>query len=446
MHFDGNSVMANKRRRSIMPAVLTILAIGILANHLLAQTDFQNVQKGYVSEIYAEAFAFKSDSSGKGRLDVYIQVPYSEIKFVKEGEQYTGRIELSASAVTLDKQEIWQISRIVELHLKDIAQTASQRLSSITQFSADLNPGKYELNLQLKDSETKNITVINKTITIKDFSIDSLAVSDLMLVNRLDFDENQKNIVPNLTGVIAKEANDFYFFFEVYCKSQLDSIQLLCTFTNQQKHIITRRTKSEILTGNRTQIIWRIDTPSLVIDQYVFLIEAAGYSKTYPGVIVHASSSRPCLVKLKDLPSTITDFEKATDQLQYFAQKSDITFIREAVSQEEKQKRFLEFWAKHDPDPKTPRNELMEEYYSRVAYANKKFSQYMEGWKTDRGMVYIRFGPPQSIDHQPFNIERKGYEIWYYYDKNRKFIFIDETGFGDYRLQYLGSDLWGRIR
>jgi len=428
-----------------MPAVRTILAIGILANHLLAQADYQNAQKGFVSEINAEAFAFKSDSSGKGRLDVFIQVPYSEVNFVKEGELYTGRIEMSASVVTLDKQEIWQISRIVELHLKDIAQTASRRLSSIIQFSADLNPGKYELDLQLKDTESKKITDIHKKIAIKDFSIDSLAVSDLMLVNRLDAGGIRRNIVPNLTGVIAKEANDFYLFFEIYCKSQLDSVQLLCTFIDQKRQTITKRTKSELLTGNRTQIIWRIDTPSLVIDQYDFLIEAAGYSKTNPGVIVHASSSRPCLVKLKDLPLTITDIEKAAEQLQYFAQGSDISYIREAASQDERQKRFLEFWAKHDPDPKTPRNELMEEYYSRVAVANKSFSQYMEGWKTDRGMVYIRFGPPQSIDRQPFNIERKAYEIWYYYDQNRKFIFVDETGFGDYRLQYLGSDLWGRI-
>jgi hypothetical protein len=88
----------------------------------------------------------------------------------------------------------------------------------------------------------------------------------------------------------------------------------------------------------------------------------------------------------------------------------------------------------------------MEEYYARVAYANRNFKQYMEGWKTDRGMVLIRFGSPQNVERHPFNSESKPYEIWYYYDQNREFIFVDETEFGDYRLQYPETDLWGRIR
>ena len=88
----------------------------------------------------------------------------------------------------------------------------------------------------------------------------------------------------------------------------------------------------------------------------------------------------------------------------------------------------------------------MEEYYSRVEYANKSYAGYMEGWRTDRGMVLIRFGPPQNIERHPFDSDNKPFEIWYYYSQNREFIFVDETGFGDYRLQYPTTDLWGRIR
>jgi hypothetical protein len=61
-------------------------------------------------------------------------------------------------------------------------------------------------------------------------------------------------------------------------------------------------------------------------------------------------------------------------------------------------------------------------------------------------MVLIRFGSPQNVERHPFESDSKPYEIWYYYDQNREFIFVDETGFGDYRLRNFGSDLWGRIR
>jgi GWxTD domain-containing protein len=438
--------MAHRRTQRIIFVVRTILTIGILANYLPAQTENQNESKRYMSEIFTEAFAFKSDSSGKGRLDIYIQVPYPGVNFVKEGEQYVGRIELSATVLTQEKQELWQTSQTVELRPKDFTQTISNRLSTLKRFSTDLPPGKYELLLQATDNESKKIGTFHKSAVVKDFSTDSLAISDMMLAYRMGIDGTRKNIVPNLTGVLAKESNGFFLFFEIYNRTQIDSVQLLCKFINQKKEVIAQRVKSEVLSGNRTQITWQIDTPSLAADQYVFFIEATGYSKANPAVMVHASSSRTCLVRIKDLPLTVTDIDKATDQLQYFAKGSEIAYIKEAATQEERQRRFFEFWVKHDPDPKTPQNELMEEYYARVAYANKNFTQSMEGWRTDRGMVLIRFGSPQNIDRHPFNSDSKPYEIWYYYDQNREFIFVDETGFGDYRLQYPGTDLWGRIR
>jgi len=175
-------------------------------------------------------------------------------------------------------------------------------------------------------------------------------------------------------------------------------------------------------------------------------VEAAGNSKIDSGKSFRASVSRGCIIRMKNMPLFITDIDKATEQLRYIAKGSEIDHIREATTPDEKQKRFLEFWSKHNPDPKASYNELMEEYYSRVEYADKNYTNYMEGWKTDRGMILIQFGPPQNIERHPFNSDNKPYEIWYYYDQNREFIFVDETGFGDYRLVYPETDLWGRIR
>jgi len=57
------------------------------------------------------------------------------------------------------------------------------------------------------------------------------------------------------------------------------------------------------------------------------------------------------------------------------------------------------------------------------------------------GMIYILFGPPNSVDRHPFDIDSKPYEVWYYYQKDRQFMFVDETGFGDYRLMNPLSDV-----
>jgi hypothetical protein len=76
----------------------------------------------------------------------------------------------------------------------------------------------------------------------------------------------------------------------------------------------------------------------------------------------------------------------------------------------------------------------MEEYYRRIEFANTNFTSYIEGWRTDRGMVYITLGPPNDIERHPFESESKPYEIWSYYRYNREFVFVDYSGFGDYRL------------
>jgi GWxTD domain-containing protein len=60
---------------------------------------------------------------------------------------------------------------------------------------------------------------------------------------------------------------------------------------------------------------------------------------------------------------------------------------------------FIEgFWLRRDTIPDTEENEYKEEHYRRIAWANDRFASGVPGWKTDRGMIYIKYGPPDDID------------------------------------------------
>jgi GWxTD domain-containing protein len=440
------AIMLNRYKNlsCVLKSVCAVLCLVVPL--LIAQDEDLNPRQEYKANIFSEAFVFKSDQSGKGRVDVFIQVPYSEISFVKDGDSYVGSYEVTVSLLTSEKKNVWQNNQLVEIRSKDFSQTTSNRFSSLKQFSNDILPGEYELLIQILDRESKKTVAQRKPLSVRCINQDSLALSDLMLVHRLSIDDNRKNIVPNLTGMLGKESNSIYLFFEVYNSARIDSINMVCKFLNSKKEIKAQYSKNENISGARTQIIWRIDSLDLTTDSYLIVAEAEDCSKGKSINPMKAVISRSCLVKMKNLPPTIADFDKATEQLVYIARESEIDFIRGASALDEKLKRFLAFWAKHDPDPKTESNELMEEYYRRVAYADKNFASFSEGWKTDRGMVFIRFGPPQNIERHPFDADSKPYEIWYYYDQNREFIFIDDSGFGDYRLRYPERDLWGRIR
>src|SRR5271157_2943955 len=72
------------------------------------------------------------------------------------------------------------------------------------------------------------------------------------------------------------------------------------------------------------------------------------------------------------------------------------------LSNDEERDAFIEqFWLRRDPTPDTPENEYKEEHYRRIAYANEHFASGIPGWRTDRGRIYIAYGPPDQIDSHP---------------------------------------------
>jgi GWxTD domain-containing protein len=66
---------------------------------------------------------------------------------------------------------------------------------------------------------------------------------------------------------------------------------------------------------------------------------------------------------------------------------------------DEEREQFIEnFWLRRDPSADTVENEFKEEHYRRIAYANEHYASGIPGWKTDRGRIYITYGPPDEIE------------------------------------------------
>jgi GWxTD domain-containing protein len=105
---------------------------------------------------------------------------------------------------------------------------------------------------------------------------------------------------------------------------------------------------------------------------------------------------------------------------------------------------FIEaFWKQRDPTAGTPRNEVKEEHYRRLQYANKTFGRGspLPGWKTDRGRIYIILGPPKNIEQYDSVNNVNPVEIWFYQEDEASrlppafnVIFFKRNGIGDYVL------------
>ncbi|NWG14541.1 MAG: GWxTD domain-containing protein, partial [Acidobacteria bacterium] len=119
---------------------------------------------------------------------------------------------------------------------------------------------------------------------------------------------------------------------------------------------------------------------------------------------------------------------------------------------EEKEQFIEQFWRRRDPDPMTPDNEFREEHYRLVQYANEQFYSGKAGWQTDRGRIYIRFGPPDSRHRygpgetyvrKPSEgggiTKTHPFEIWRYafiegIGPDVEIEFVDPTNTGEFRM------------
>jgi len=123
-----------------------------------------------------------------------------------------------------------------------------------------------------------------------------------------------------------------------------------------------------------------------------------------------------------------------------------------ALQTDEERDQFVEqFWLRRDPTPDTEENEYREEHYRRIAYANQYFASGIPGWKSDRGMIYIKYGPPDERDQHNGGTEQRSfqegggetsmfpYEQWRYryiegFPPNVEIEFVDTTMTGEFHM------------
>jgi GWxTD domain-containing protein len=136
----------------------------------------------------------------------------------------------------------------------------------------------------------------------------------------------------------------------------------------------------------------------------------------------------------------------------YIITDEERTAFKRMATDDERQNFIEGFWLRRDPTPDTEENEFKEEHYRRIEYANEHYASGIPGWKTDRGRIYITFGPADEVESHPsggsYNrpYEEGGgttstypFEKWRYryidgIGTNIEIEFVDTTMSGEYRM------------
>lgn len=121
----------------------------------------------------------------------------------------------------------------------------------------------------------------------------------------------------------------------------------------------------------------------------------------------------------------------------YIATETERKQFENLQSLEARRKFLFEFWKYRNPNPGLGRNDVKMEYMNRVRYVNDHFGRgFRQGWQTDRGRVYVVYGPYDEIEEFPSNAETNPYQIWHYnaIQGGVIFVFVDRDGLGQYQL------------
>lgn len=376
------------------------------------------------------------DSSGRTRETFFCQIGYDQVHFVRQGGRYVARMELTAILYDGKGNQIAGDNWDKAYEVKDYVATVASGRPLLESFSFLLDPGTYRLRVELADLGADSKGIYQGNVLVPSLSRSRTQFSEpVFLTAPLPGTEESLSLDPsrlNPSRVYPDSVPTVRWFFVVYGPVP-PGAKLLYAVSDVLGKRRTWETRPCTESGPSSS---RGIQDSLSL----FSLEAGAYLLTF-SLTDHEGKSlsqREARFDYQPFYAPLAlSYEEALELLGYLATPAELDSLKKAPPSA-RRAAWESFWRKRDPSSGTDRNEAREEFYERVAYANNNFSRFHKGWKTDRGRVYIKFGPPEEVERHPFDADSPAYEIWYYYALNRQFLFVDQHGLGDYTLSNWG--------
>ncbi|MBC8277700.1 MAG: GWxTD domain-containing protein [FCB group bacterium] len=394
------------------------------AQHYNDEGDFV-FRTGYSSD-YIVLF---TESPEKSRLRLFTSVVYDNLQFLaKDGLFYA---EYRVSFTVLDSNGDFIAGDRVErvLETDDYYLTNSRKEFDWVESDFDLPPGNYKVLFEFKDKDSRETELDEKEVVISGLAQDNILISGPILLDSVIVGEDdQLSLQPGLSANVFDGSKSIGVYFETMVKNYPADLTVSYALIDSKGN--------ERLTGKFQR---HLDS-AVLRDKFTLNVEEFNFDNYQLVLSVDdgefsTRKTRKFRIHWPELPPTIRDLDKAIDQLTYIASEREITRLKEDYAGR-KLEMFLNYWKKWGKS-EGDSYKLMDEYFRRIYESNQSFSE--GGWRSDRGHVYVLYGPPSEIDRHPYDLYSKAYEVWYYFKDNRKFYFIDEGGFGDFRLR---SPLW----
>ena len=417
---------------------------------------------------YAQ-FAFDTTSN---YVEFYYSFEQSSLSYVDtDSIDYVGGIlhlriiDSTTSEVIIDKH--WMVNS----EIKDSIELHKNLIGTL---GFILEKGSYSVFVSgLDANNVSNVRNINEFIIIDPFKGDTIALSDVQLSSNIIpgsentssiFYKNTYEVTPLPAAVCSENQPVLFYYMEIYnllsSRSEYD-LRFDEVVANSRGQIVSYHSKKINKSIDNRVEVGKVNVYKFPTDTYTLIITLIdsvadyGVSSSKRFFVYNPSVLPLDTIQITATPVLSTTFgsmsEEELDDLfnksKYIASEAEKDKYESLTTVDAKREFMYTFWKARDENPSDDKNQYFQDYLKRIAEANDRFTAAKkDGWKTDRGRVYLIYGPPSEIERYPNQIETKPYEIWRYesLEGGVVFVFGDVTGYNDYQL--LNSTKRGEIR
>lgn len=428
-------------------------------------------------EAYFSYATFYTPTDGP-YIETYLSIVGTSIQHKQnESGNYQGQVEVLY--IFYQEDEVKNFKKF-NLMSPELADTGQGYPNFLDQQRILIPNGTYMLEIQLTDLNSEEKKPVSSLQEIEiDYQEDKVELSQVEFVESFSNSENEEgsmlsksgyDLVPYVSDFFPGNLNKLRFYAEVYNTKKFlgeNDMYLLRYFIEKYENGkvlssflgFTRQTAAPV-----NVLLKEFNIEKLPSGNYNLVIEVRNrenevlatrktfFQRSNPNIKLSAEDFAGV-----DLYSTFVDKMNSRDSLEFFIRSlrpisdplernfADNTL--ETAELEMLKKYFFSFWYKRNE--LTPEREWLQ-YFEKVKLVDREYGiQTMEGFETDRGRVYLQYGPPNQIVRRYNEPSSYPYEIWQYYKTDiradAKFVFYNPN-LGSNNFELLHSNVYGEIR
>jgi GWxTD domain-containing protein len=342
------------------------------------------------------------------------------LAFQREGNVFVARYRVSlafkregAPSVDLAREEVVRVPTFQETLRADESILFQQVLR--------LAPGKYTVSVTVRDVGSTSESHAQAEYTAPSYGAASVSAPILayQATGRGSLSD-PLNIVLNPRGSVGYGSDTLLAYVEGYNFTRPATVPF--KVVDEQQHVV-HEDELRFRGGHQveSQVI-KLSPDSVALGELKLVVGEGDTARSASALVSFTQAW------------VVTNFDEMLDLLRYFGHEAQVNALRKAPPSE-RARMWREFYTATDPNNLTPENEALNQYFSRIAQANQRFTdEGVPGWKTDRGEVFINLGAPdEAIENSPGTTANRILR-WTYINLRLDLFFRDESGFGRLRL------------